>query len=83
MFILTSIKCIEYKDPFIELSGCFNDTTANFKLLTKESLNAVITTKHKRKFLWFKWGMKVEELYVVSKNKNTIITKVDYVVINK
>jgi hypothetical protein len=78
-----TLKCIDYKSEFIDVKGCFGDSIMNLEIHTREKLSAIITTQFKHKFLWFEWGTQTFDLTVTSKNKRTIITDLDYVVIKQ
>lgn len=77
-----SLKCFDWKDEFTSINGCVKDSTISVNYSNVERLSAVINTRYKHNFLFFHWGLKINDLYVKSMNKNTKISKIDYITVN-
>ena len=75
--------CFNYKDEFIELSGCTVDTTTDIGYKVKDKLLIVPSIVKKHHFLWFEWGVKGIQLDVLSKNPNSSFTYESYIEIKK
>jgi hypothetical protein len=78
-----SSTCFNYKDEFIELSGCTVDTTTDISYKVKDKLLIVPSIVKKHHFLWFEWGVKGIQLDVLSKNPNSSFTYESYIEIKK
>jgi len=75
--------CFNYKDGFIELSGCIIDTTTDIGYKVKDKLLIIPSIVKKHHFLWFEWGVKGIQLDVLSKNPNASFTYASYIEIKK
>jgi len=74
-----SSTCFNYKDEFIELSGCTIDTTTDIGYNIKDKLLIIPSIVKKHHFLWFEWGVKGIQLDVLSKNPNSSFTYESYI----
>lgn len=87
ILITDTVKCIDYEDEWITVSGYFTDDTANLNIINRESL-LVVESLVKKKFLFIKlpvklFGYKTKSLNVVSKNPNTEINNIEFIQIYK
>ena len=78
-----SSTCFNYKDEFLDLSGCVIDTVASIGYKVKDKLLIVPSIVKKHHFLWFEWGVKGIQLDVLSKNPNSSFTYESYIEIKK
>lgn len=78
-----SLKCFDWKDEFTSINGCVKDSTIAVNYSNVEKLSIVVNTKYKHNFLFFHWGLKINDLYVKSMNKNTKIGQIDFISIKK
>ena len=74
-----SSTCFNYKDEFLDLSGCVIDTVASIGYKVKDKLFIVPSIVKKHHFLWFEWGVKGIQLDVLSKNTNSSFTYESYI----
>lgn len=75
------MKCFDYKDKWIGMSGCFIGKEFTGDILVKDSLVIVETIKRKRflGFLWKTKKIKNRQLDIVSKNPYTTIDDVEVI----
>jgi len=81
-----NLKCINIVDDWFEMHGCANengDFTGDF--INRESLQHVQTVKYKRflGFLWETKKIKDRKFDVVSKNPNTKIVDIEFIIIRE
>lgn len=64
-----TLKCLEYRDPWIDISGCFRLTDTKFtpQIITRDTINQVVYLVP-RKFLFVKYGTKAIRQTVVVNN---------------
>lgn len=78
-----SLRCFDWKDEFTNVNGCVKDSSISVNYSNTEKLSIIINTTSKHNFLFFHWGLKINDLYVKSMNKNTKIGKVEFISIRK
>jgi hypothetical protein len=76
-----SLKCFDFSDMFLKLSGCAGNKGTDIKYNLTDSLFAVIDMVKAHNFLFFHWGNKVSGLTAVSKNPNSHITGLKFTVV--
>ena len=79
--IKDSTMCFDFKDAFIDLSGCASKKGTDIKYHSTDSIFTVIDVVSKHNFLFFHWGDKISGLSAISKNPNTDITGIKYTII--
>lgn len=79
------VKCIEYRDRYLDLVGCIIDNVFSGEVISRDSLTIVNTVQYKRfwGFLWKTKKVKNRQIDVVSKNPHTQIMGVEYIEIEK
>lgn len=79
------VKCIEYRDRYIDVVGCIIDNVFSGEVVSRDSLTIVNTVQYKRfwGFLWKTKKVKNRQIDVVSKNPHTQIMGVEYIEIEK
>lgn len=87
LIVHDTIYCFGYKDKWVDLSGCVEDSIVNLSLTTYDELFIVESAQRKR-FLgiplpisWF--GYKFRTVDAVNMNPNTVITNINYKTIEK
>ncbi len=73
-----SLKCIDFSNPYIRLSGCEEGGVFKGSISTVDTLVQVVH-RVPRKFWFIKWGTKAIRQEVVSKNPYTSIVYSEYV----
>lgn len=79
------VKCIEYRDRYLDVVGCIIDDVFSGEVVSRDSLTIVNTVQYKRfwGFLWKTKKVKNRQIDVVSKNPHTQIMGVEYIEIEK
>ena len=79
------VKCIEYRDRYLDVVGCIVDNVFSGEVVSRDSLTIVNTVQYKRfwGFLWKTKKVKNRQIDVVSKNPHTQIMGVEYIEIEK
>lgn len=79
------VKCIEYRDRYLDVVGCVIDNVFSGEVVSRDSLTIVNTVQYKRLwgFLWKTKKVKNRQIDVVSKNPHTQIMGVEYIEIEK
>lgn len=79
------VKCIEYRDRYLDVVGCVIDNVFSGEVVSRDSLTIVNTVQYKRwlGFLWKTKKIKNRQIDVVSKNPHTQIMGVEYIEIEK
>lgn len=79
------VKCIEYRDRYLDVVGCIIDNVFSGEVVSRDSLTIVNTVQYKRfwGFLWKTKKVKNRQIDVVSKNPHTQIMGVEYIEIEK
>lgn len=79
------VKCIEYRDRYLDVVGCIIDSVFSGEVVSRDSLTIVNTVQYKRfwGFLWKTKKVKNRQIDVVSKNPHTQIMGVEYIEIEK
>lgn len=79
------VKCIEYRDRYLDVVGCIIDNVFSGEIVSRDSLTIVNTVQYKRfwGFLWKTKKVKNRQIDVVSKNPHTQIMGVEYIEIEK
>lgn len=79
------VKCIEYRDRYLDIAGCIIDNIFSGEIVSRDSLTIVNTVQYKRfwGFLWKTKKVKNRQIDVVSKNPHTQIMGVEYIEIEK
>lgn len=79
------VKCIEYRDRYLDVVGCIVDNVFSGEVVSRDSLTIVNTVQYKRLwgFLWKTKKVKNRQIDVVSKNPHTQIMGVEYIEIEK
>lgn len=79
------VKCIEYRDRYLDVVGCIVDNVFSGEVVSRDSLTIVNTVQYKRfwNFLWKTKKVKNRQIDVVSKNPHTQIMGVEYIEIEK
>lgn len=87
LIVHDTIYCFGYKDKWVDLSGCVEDSIVNINLTTYDELLIVESAQRKR-FLgiplpisWF--GYKSHTIDAVNMNPNAVITNINYKTIEK
>lgn len=80
---LVKIECLEYKDPYVEFSGCY-DAQDSFSANIFVPIRLDIVGTYVPKQFWFiKYGFDHAELSIISDNKYTDITYAQSVELKK
>lgn len=84
---LDTVKTFKHHSKWIDIIGLLNKDSVNLQINNREEL-LLVESKRKKRFLGIKlpiwlFGYKTEDLNVVSKNPNTIITNIEYIQIRK
>lgn len=79
------VKCIEYRDRYLDVVGCIIDNVFSGEVVSRDSLTIVNTVQYKRfwGFLWKTKKVKNRQIDVVSTNPHTQIMGVEYIEIEK
>lgn len=79
------VKCIEYRDRYLDVVGCIVDNVFSGEVVSRDSLTIVNTVQYKRfwGFLWKTKKVKNRQIDVLSKNPHTQIMGVEYIEIEK
>lgn len=79
------VKCIEYRDRYLDVVGCIVDNVFSGEVVSRDSLTIVNTVQYKRfwGFLWKTKKVKNRQIDVVSRNPHTQIMGVEYIEIEK
>lgn len=79
------VKCIEYRDRYLDVVGCVIDNVFSGEVVSRDSLTIVNTVQYKRfwGFLWKTKKVKNRQIDVVSRNPHTQIMGVEYIEIEK
>lgn len=82
-----TVKAINYKDNWNSISGYFSQDSAKLNICSKTEL-LITKSVERKKFLFFKlnpkwFGYRKEQLNIISKNPNCIISNIEYVTIKK
>lgn len=79
------VKCIEYRDRYLDVVGCIIDDVFSGEVVSRDSLLITETVQYKRwlGFLWKTKKVKNRQIDVVSKNPHTQIMGVEYIEIEK
>lgn len=79
-----TLKCIEYKDPWIDIDGCFHlsDTEFTPQIVTRDTLIQVID-RVPRKFLFIPYGVKAIRQTVVTNNRWSKPVYTEYIELKK
>ena len=79
------VKCIEYRDRYLDVVGCIVDNVFSGEVVSRDSLTIVNTVQYKRfwGFLWKTKKVKNRQIDIVSKNPHTQIMGVEYIEIEK
>ena len=70
-----TLKCLEFSDPYLKLSGCIGDS---MKVEVFDTLT-YIAEKVRKRFLFIRYGVKGINLHVVSKNPYTRLNSAKYI----
>lgn len=84
MQIPDTLKCLEYRDPWIDISGCFKLTDTKFtpRIVTRDTINQVVY-RVPRKFLFIKYGTKAIRQTVVVNNPWSAPVYTEYIEFKK
>jgi hypothetical protein len=74
-----SVKCLQFKDKFTTVSGCFKGDTIDLLVENRDSLTTIVSRIPKCKFLWWSWGTKAIQLDIRAQNPNTKFTYLKYI----
>ena len=80
--IRDTLKCMEYKNAFVDFSACFAGDTVNASILIPVNLTQVIH-RIPKKFLFLKWGTKAIKQEIFSDNPYTTIAYSEYIEFKK
>ncbi len=69
---LVTMKCMEYRDPWINFSGCYESDTFAAKIQIPVNLD-IIAHRIPKQFLFFKFGVKSVDIDIISLNPYTDI----------
>lgn len=78
-----STQCLDFKDEYTSVSGCFKGDSINLLIQTRDSLTTVASRVPKYKLLWWTWGVKGIQLDIRAKNPNTTFTYLKYIELKK
>ena len=76
------VNCLEFKDPFIELSGCIIEDNFEGKIKSYDTLIQAVYRVPK-KFLFIRYGTKAIRQEILSKNPYTEIVYTEYIELKK
>lgn len=74
-------SCFSQKTEWQDISGCILKGKISIQTVNRDSLFAVINTVSKHNFWFVHWGEKVSSLTAVSKNPNTTIAGLKFVIL--
>lgn len=77
---IDTIKVIEWRDPWMEVSGYINNQVADLSITSRDTIYQVIHKIPKR-FLFFRWGCKEIRQTMTSTNPHTQIVYTEYIAI--
>lgn len=69
---LVTMKCMDYRDPWIDFSGCYQGDTFAAKIQIPVNLD-IIAHRVPKQFLFFKFGVKSVDIDIISLNPYTDI----------
>lgn len=70
---IITIKCLEYKDPWIDFSGCYDADTLSAKIVIPLNID-IIAHRVPKQFLFFRYGVKSVDIDIISSNPYTKIS---------
>ena len=74
-------SCFSQKTEWQDISGCILNGKISVQTVNRDSLLAVINTVSKHNFWFIHWGEKISSLTAVSKNPNTTITGLKFIIL--
>lgn len=74
-------SCFSQKTEWQDISGCILKGKISIQTVNRDSLFAVINTVSKHNFWFVHWGEKISSLTAVSKNPNTQITGLEFIIL--
>ena len=74
-----SLNCLNYKDKFTTILGCFKGDSINLTVENRDSLTTVVSRIPKYHFLWWSWGVRAIQLDIRAQNPNTKFTYLKYI----
>ena len=69
VFVIDTVGCFHHKDKWIEVNACVGDSLMTVN--NKDSISQVIYPVYKKKFLWFRWGLKGMRQEIINHNPHT------------
>lgn len=73
-----TLRCIDYKDPWLEVSGCIHSKIFTGEILSRDTLTTIVH-RIPKKFLFFKFGCKAVGMDIVTSNPHTKIIFSKYI----
>jgi hypothetical protein len=71
--------CLEARDKFTHFNLCRTADSVRLDYRVKDSVSLVLRKMYKRKFLWWKWGVKGYECDIINQNPNVVIDHAKYI----
>lgn len=77
-----TIRCLDYQDPYLTLSGCLHRNQFSGLIQSRDTLIQVVH-RVPRKFWFIRWGTKAIRQEIISKNPYSRITYTEYIELKK
>lgn len=73
-----TLKCINFNNPYISLSGCMTNSQFNGIIQTFDTTVTVVHKEYRKRFLWFKWKP-YYKVTIHNKNPYSSLTNQNYI----
>lgn len=73
-----TLKCINFNNPYISLSGCMTNSQFNGTIQTFDTTITIVHKEYRKRFLWFKWKP-YYKVTIHNKNPYSSLTNQNYI----
>lgn len=73
-----TLKCINFNNPYISLSGCMTNSQFNGTIQTFDTTVTIVHKEYRKRFLWFKWKP-YYKVTIHNKNPYSSLTNQNYI----
>lgn len=73
-----TLKCINFNNPYISLSGCMTNNQFNGTIQTFDTTVTIVHKEYRKRFLWFKWKP-YYKVTIHNKNPYSSLTNQNYI----
>lgn len=73
-----TLKCINFNNPYINLSGCMTNSQFNGTIQTFDTTVTIVHKEYRKRFLWFKWKP-YYKVTIHNKNPYSSLTNQNYI----